>query len=1179
MLISTIIMPMTFSAMYTDLYPTHWCYEKILDFSDEGYIDGYSDGTFRPDNTITRAEFVKIVNNFFDYGGSESDISFTDVSPNDWFEPYVREAVARGYIKGYSDGTFKPYNNITRQEALVILARILEIDDEVYDKNHKDGLKQYKDSDQVEKWAYKAVQSYVVHGFTKGNGENVIRILDYLTRAETVGFLNNVEKKVVIKRSGGSSRPTAVAPVISVYGSDGENEIQIKEEQEWIGYDEATADIEELDLAPNDALQSIYNTSIAPLSVSCQEEDDNTLGAYIEMSTSEELSLIYDKIDDGVEELYEGRFFLIDGIYNLAAYATRSGYRNSALTTRIVKIDTKAPQVLGEQVGDLPVAHEQKVNIQVFDTENNGEESKIDTTKLLYKWVRYGEPCTDDWQTFLVDEAGYAELTAPSEYGKYLLAISAYDNAGNHYGCFRDEINHKGDTIQVEQEEEEDDAIHYGFVKQNGGCFRFLEVIVGNNAPSTVEDSAVVGMNGEVLIDVLPNDSDIDGDTLEVFSVEDGSLGSTEIDESGKILYTPNINARGTDSFHYAVSDGNEGYTNGLVTVQIYGLDVICDEEEEIINRLQSGEEDVVENGLKIFIGGKKSLQVLPSVDLLIEEINWENSNGRIIGLNENGCLADVIGRKLGKATLTITANLSNGITAVCYVDVQVIPTIVTIYHVYDDTDYSNSPTEVKDKRVSDVLTVLDYAKTINGYYTATATPETIIVEDDSHEATINYTRKIANVKFVDWDSTIIGVQQVPYGDDATAPNKPSREGYEFIGWSEDFTEVESDLRIVAEYAKNDKNAPTITITGEPLFIDGTASKNNDWGYDWNITVTAVDDNDDVKALRYVWNQNADEPADISSSPNEITSGTVIEKPNVTDTGVYYLHVYAKDFFGNEDIQTRAFNVDRTEPTEPEVSLRIISNNLYLTINADDAHSGVNLVQYRLKNWRSNNYGDIKNYTGEFKVDWFLQAIKISVTDNVGNSAEYEISGEDFNTGSGIMSLNEPVELKTMLSMPTEDDSNIGNQQENEQKDLGEVIKEDEEVQVEDVLIEEDDNGSIIEGDDSNMYYGDNENIINEENDINTDNDFDDSDDLNDDEDISEDINDEEESEENDVDVDSEEDEDIDTEADIDSDNENDDEGELDNEEDNEDDSENEGSDYLEKVAVDLDQENEDNEE
>ena len=120
---------------FSDLKTSHWCYEKIMDFLGRGFVDGYEDGTFRPDQTITRAEFVKIVNNFFGYDSTPEEnakSSFSDVSEEDWYFGYVEEAVENGYIKGYTDGTFRPFETIRRQEATVILSRILGIDKEEY---------------------------------------------------------------------------------------------------------------------------------------------------------------------------------------------------------------------------------------------------------------------------------------------------------------------------------------------------------------------------------------------------------------------------------------------------------------------------------------------------------------------------------------------------------------------------------------------------------------------------------------------------------------------------------------------------------------------------------------------------------------------------------------------------------------------------------------------------------------------------------------------------------------------------------------------------------------------------------------------------------------------------------------------------------------------------------------
>jgi hypothetical protein len=97
----------------------HWAEAQISDWFNRGLAEGYSDGTFKPDSTITRAEFAAMVNRAFNFTETGTT-SFSDVSSNKWYAKDVSIAVAAGYIAGYSDGTFRPDNRITRQEAAVI---------------------------------------------------------------------------------------------------------------------------------------------------------------------------------------------------------------------------------------------------------------------------------------------------------------------------------------------------------------------------------------------------------------------------------------------------------------------------------------------------------------------------------------------------------------------------------------------------------------------------------------------------------------------------------------------------------------------------------------------------------------------------------------------------------------------------------------------------------------------------------------------------------------------------------------------------------------------------------------------------------------------------------------------------------------------------------------------------
>ena len=110
---------------YTDVAPEKWCNNAISTLSNMGVISGYSDGTFRPDSSITRAEFSKMAVNFFDYTVKEYQGYFPDVEESDWYAVYVEAAKEMKLIEGYTDGTFQPDKAITRGEACTIINRTL----------------------------------------------------------------------------------------------------------------------------------------------------------------------------------------------------------------------------------------------------------------------------------------------------------------------------------------------------------------------------------------------------------------------------------------------------------------------------------------------------------------------------------------------------------------------------------------------------------------------------------------------------------------------------------------------------------------------------------------------------------------------------------------------------------------------------------------------------------------------------------------------------------------------------------------------------------------------------------------------------------------------------------------------------------------------------------------------
>ena len=108
---------------YTDVSRSDWFNNAISTLSNAGIVTGYADGTFRPDQPITRGEMAKIIANFARLGGATK--SFTDLSGH-WAKTYVELAAGNGWIEGYPDGTFGPDKKITRAETVTMINRVLD---------------------------------------------------------------------------------------------------------------------------------------------------------------------------------------------------------------------------------------------------------------------------------------------------------------------------------------------------------------------------------------------------------------------------------------------------------------------------------------------------------------------------------------------------------------------------------------------------------------------------------------------------------------------------------------------------------------------------------------------------------------------------------------------------------------------------------------------------------------------------------------------------------------------------------------------------------------------------------------------------------------------------------------------------------------------------------------------
>lgn len=111
---------------YSDLNSGHWSYEYFMAASEAGIIEGYEDGTVRPDATINRAEAMVIVMRFYEetlYDFDQGDIDFYDVDEDDWFAYAIILGTENGVLQGYTDNTFRPSDNISRAAVAVVVRR------------------------------------------------------------------------------------------------------------------------------------------------------------------------------------------------------------------------------------------------------------------------------------------------------------------------------------------------------------------------------------------------------------------------------------------------------------------------------------------------------------------------------------------------------------------------------------------------------------------------------------------------------------------------------------------------------------------------------------------------------------------------------------------------------------------------------------------------------------------------------------------------------------------------------------------------------------------------------------------------------------------------------------------------------------------------------------------------
>ncbi len=165
----------------------HWAEEAINVWSDRGVVNGDDAGNFRPGDPITRAETAKLMDNLIGFQKTSNKV-FSDVTNDAWYASSVNKLYAAEVLTGYEDGTIRPGNSISRQEAAVIIGRAFALDTKKIDTGI---LSQFADNDQIQDWAKPVVAFMATKGFIQGS-DGMFRPGDPITRAEIVTILNNM---------------------------------------------------------------------------------------------------------------------------------------------------------------------------------------------------------------------------------------------------------------------------------------------------------------------------------------------------------------------------------------------------------------------------------------------------------------------------------------------------------------------------------------------------------------------------------------------------------------------------------------------------------------------------------------------------------------------------------------------------------------------------------------------------------------------------------------------------------------------------------------------------------------------------------------------------------------------------------------------------------------------------
>ncbi len=169
---------------FTDISSKHWAIGPINQWNNLGLVGGYAGNTFRPNQPITKAEFIAFVNRGFGFT-KQAEINFTDVKLGSWFRADIAKAIGRGYALAGDSATFQPNTPLSRLEAAQMLHIVLRLEPVA-----ENALARFTDVGNLTEAERAIVNSIVAGGYLGGYTNNTLRLNSTITRAEMIAILS-----------------------------------------------------------------------------------------------------------------------------------------------------------------------------------------------------------------------------------------------------------------------------------------------------------------------------------------------------------------------------------------------------------------------------------------------------------------------------------------------------------------------------------------------------------------------------------------------------------------------------------------------------------------------------------------------------------------------------------------------------------------------------------------------------------------------------------------------------------------------------------------------------------------------------------------------------------------------------------------------------------------------------